>query len=103
MNDDLQKFSILSSDIPLDFHASTRIVLLKYLVFILVSINTKYVIKRTYDAISFSFFIFIVNNMVNKDKKTKTYCVICLFDNILVIAQKFWNSFIGIAFTFFYS
>ena len=26
--------------------------------------------------------------MVNIDEKTKTYCVICSFDNTLVIAQK---------------
>ena len=32
----------------------------------------------------------IVNKMVNKDEKTKTYCIICSFDNMLVIAQKFW-------------
>ena len=28
--------------------------------------------------------------MVNKDEKTKTYCVICSFDNMFVIAQKLW-------------
>ena len=32
----------------------------------------------------------LVNNMANKDEKTKTYCVICSFDNMLVIAEKFW-------------
>ena len=29
--------------------------------------------------------------MVNKDEKTKTYCVICSFDNMLIIAQKIWQ------------
>ena len=32
--------------------------------------------------------------MVNKDEKTKTYCVIFSFDNMLVIAQKFWFYYI---------
>ena len=34
------------------------------------------------------FCILIVNNMVNKDEKTKTYCVIDSFNNMLVIGQK---------------
>ena len=29
--------------------------------------------------------------MVNKDEKTKSYCAIFSFDNMLIIAQKFWK------------
>ena len=38
---DLVIFSILSSDVPLDFHNLIRIVPLKYLMYSLVGINTK--------------------------------------------------------------
>ena len=38
---DLIIFSILSSGIPLDFHDSIRVVPIKYLMYILVGINTK--------------------------------------------------------------
>ena len=38
---DLVIFSILSSDIPLNFHDSIRVVPLKYLMYFLVGINTK--------------------------------------------------------------
>ena len=34
-------FSIFSSDIPLDFHESIRVVPLKYLMYFLAGINTK--------------------------------------------------------------
>ena len=34
-------FSIFSSDIPLDFHDSTQVVPLKYLMYFLAGINTK--------------------------------------------------------------
>ena len=30
------------------------------------------------------------NNIVNKDEKIKMFCVICSFDNMLVITQKLW-------------
>ena len=39
---DLVIFSILSSDIPLDFHDSIQVVSLKCLTYFLASINTKY-------------------------------------------------------------
>ena len=29
--------------------------------------------------------------MVNKDEETKTYCIICSFNNMLVVAQKLWQ------------
>ena len=38
---DLVIFSILSSDIPLDFHDSIQVVPIKYLIYFLVGINTK--------------------------------------------------------------
>ena len=38
---DLVTFSIFSSDIPLDFHESMRIVPLKYLMHFLAGVNTK--------------------------------------------------------------
>ena len=40
---DLVMFSTLISDIPLDFHDSTRVVLLKYLMYFLVRISTKWI------------------------------------------------------------
>ena len=41
MQSDLIIFSVLPSDIPLDFHDSISVVLLKYLMYFLVGINTK--------------------------------------------------------------
>ena len=38
---DLVIFSIFSSDIPLDFHESVRLVPLKYLMYFLAGINAK--------------------------------------------------------------
>ena len=38
---DLVKFSILSSDISLDFHDSIQVVPVKYLMYFLAGINTK--------------------------------------------------------------
>ena len=38
---DLVIFSIFSSDIPLNFHESIQLVLLKYLIYFLGGINTK--------------------------------------------------------------
>ena len=38
---DLVLFSILSYDIPLDFHDSIRVVSLKYLMYFIAGINTK--------------------------------------------------------------
>ena len=38
---DLVIFSIISSDISLDFHDSIQVVPLKYLIYILAGINTK--------------------------------------------------------------
>ena len=39
---DLVVFSRLSSDIPLDFHDSTQVVLAKYLMYFLAGINTNF-------------------------------------------------------------
>ena len=38
---DLVMFSMLSSELPLAFHDSTRVVTLKYLMYYLVGVNTK--------------------------------------------------------------
>ena len=42
------------------------------------------------------FRILIVDSVLNKDEKTKTYCVICSFDNMLVIAEKLWWTYVVI-------
>ena len=38
---DLVIFSVFSSDIPLDFHESIRVLPIKYLIYFLAGINTK--------------------------------------------------------------